>query len=824
MPLIAALMKRSAIILLSGAVIVGTASLGFAQTITVQGNKRVDPESVRGYFSGTSPEQVKEAVKALYASGQFSNVSVRRAGSNLVVTVSENNSINRVAFEGNSKVKSEQLVNELQSKSRGAYSPALVAADVERIEEIYRRNGRSAATVSSRLVDLPNGRVDVVFTIAEGDKTGVREIKFVGNEAYSTYKLTGLMQTTEMNYLSWLKTSDVYDPDRIASDEELIRRYYLKNGYADFRVVGTDARYDEGQKGYIVTITVEEGPQYRIGAVSVDSRLRDVTSDTLRPLVRLSPGDVYNGDLVEKTSEAIARDVARRGYAFSQVRPKGDRNAGARTIDVGFVVDDGPRVYIERINVRGNTRTRDYVVRREFDLTEGDAYNRLLIDRAERRLTNLGYFKKVKITNEPGSTPDRVVVNVDVEDQPTGSFSIAGGYSTTDGFLAELSVTESNFLGRGQYVRAAVSRGQNSQGFELSFTEPYFLDRRLAAGFDLFRKQTNVSSYSQYQTIVTGGTLRFGLPITDELSFSPRYSLYTTNIKIPNTSSNPYNDCTFPIAGVTPLAAADPLRANALYAANPLASAVSNCLTNGEGSLAVKEAQGSRLTSLVGYTFSYNTLDNNKNPTSGIFAEARQDFAGVGGDSKYLRSTVDARYYHEIIDDVVGFARVQGGNIYGYGGDKLRIVDNFNLGPSLVRGFAPNGIGPRDLNTADNKQASIGGTTYFGASAEVQFPLWGIPRDIGLKGAIFADAGTLFGYKGRTNFGPGACIAQNVAPAFTQGNCLNVRDSHVIRSSVGASLLWASPLGPIRFDYAFALTKDSKDVKQGFRFSGGSSF
>lgn len=818
MPFITGLLKRLVLALVVSASLVSLAPLAHAQTIVVQGNRRVDAEAVRSYFTGGSQAQVNQAVKDLYATGQFSNVSVRRDGGRIIVSVSENNSINRVVFEGNTKLKAEVLTSEVQSKSRGAYSPAAVQADVQRILEIYRRTGRAAATVTSRTVDLPNGRIDVVFTIVEGDKTGVKAINFVGNQVFSSGKLAGLMQTTEMNLLSFLKTTDVYDPDRIAADQELIRRYYLKNGYADFRVVGSDARYDAEQKGYIITITVEEGPQYHIGQVSVDSRLRDVDGNSLNGLVRLSTGDVYDGDLVEKSVDVISREVARRGYAFSQVRPKGDRDAATRTITLGFVVDDGPRVYIERINIRGNSRTRDYVIRREFDLGEGDAYNRQLVDRAEKRLNNLGYFKKVKISNEPGSSPDRIVINVDVEDQPTGSFSVSGGYSTTDGILAEVSVTESNFLGRGQYVRAAASRGQFSQGYELSFTEPYFLDRRLAAGFDLFRKQTDQSKYAQYSTIITGGTVRFGLPVTDELSFSPRYSLYNTTIKIPNTSATPFNDCTSPINGFTP---------GTPGAVTPL-SVTANCLSNGEASLAVKEAKGSQLTSLVGYTLAYNTLDSNKTPTAGIYAELKQDFAGAGGDSKFIRSTGDIRYYREIFDDIVGLVHVQGGNITGFGGNKLRIVDNFNLGPSLVRGFAPGGIGPRDFSAGIDPKTSggLGGTTYFGASLEFQFPIFGLPREIGLKGAVFADAGTLFNYNGRTNFsaGGGACVAQNVAPAFTQGTCLNVRDSHAIRSSVGASLLWASPLGPIRFDYAFALTKDKLDVKQAFRFSGGTSF
>lgn len=792
------------------------AGAALAQNIVVQGNKRVDAESIRGYFAGSDQTHINQAIKDLYASGQFSNVSVRRDGGRVVVSVVENNAINRVFFEGNSKVKTEILAGEVQSKSRGAYDPATVQADVQRVLDIYRRSGRSAATVTTRVVDVPNGRVDVIFTISEGDKTGVKTINFVGNHVFSSGKLLGLMQTTEMNFLSWLKTSDVYDPDKISSDLELIRRYYLKNGYADFRVIGSDARYDAEQKGYIITITVEEGPQYRIGSVNVESQLRGVDSDSLRPLVRFSPGDVYNGDLVEKMVDALNREVSKRGYAFSQIRPKGDRDAATQSIAIGFVVDDGPRVYIERINIRGNTRTRDYVIRREFDLSEGDAYNRVLVDRAERRLNNLGYFKKVKITNEPGSSPDRVIVNVDVEDQPTGSFAIAGGYSTTDGFLAEVSVTETNFLGRGQYVRAAVSRGQYSQGYELSFTEPYFLDRRLSAGIDLFRKQQDNSKYQNYNTIITGGTLRFGLPITDELSFAPRYSLYTSEIKIPNDTSNPYNDCTSPITGFTPGAAGSATQL----------SATSNCLTNGEASLAVKEAKGSQLTSLLGYTFAYNTLDNNKAPTDGFYVELKQDVAGLGGDAKYLRSVGDVRYYRSFFEDFVGIAHIQGGNISAFGGGQLRIIDNFNLGPSLVRGFASGGLGPRDVSTGvDTRSSGLGGTTYFGASLEVQFPIFGLPRDLGLKGAVFADAGSLFDYRGKTNFANGSpCTQQDVSPLYTQGTCVTVRDSKLVRSSVGASILWSSPLGPIRIDYAYALTKDKFDVRQGFRFSGGSAF
>ncbi|MDB5543252.1 MAG: outer membrane protein assembly complex, YaeT protein, partial [Hyphomicrobiales bacterium] len=488
----------------SGMLVAGPA---FAQAVVVKGNSRVDAETIRSYFTSTDQNGVNEGVKSLNATGLFSDVRVSRQGSTVVVTVAENNIINRVAFEGNSKLKSDQLSTEVQTRARSAYNSATVNADIERIRDIYRRGGRGDAAVTSRTVSLPNGRIDVVFTIDEGGKTGVRTINITGNNAISSYRLRNLMTTSEMNYLSWLKTSDVYDPDKIAADQELIRRYYLKNGYADFRIVSSDAVYDAAQKGWIVSIALEEGAQYRVGSVNVDSRLTDVDPASLQKVVTIKAGDVYNGDQVEKSVEALTREVAARGYAFSSARPRGDRDPTTHTISLGFVIEEGPRVYIERVNVRGNTRTREYVVRREFDLGEGDAYNRVLIDRAERRLNNLGFFKKVRVTNEPGSSPDRVVVNVDVEDQPTGSFAISGGYSTVDGIIGEVSLTESNFLGRGQYVRAALSLGQRTRGIDLSFTEPY-LWGRIAGGVDLFAKRNVNSRYSLYDTTVVGTTLR----------------------------------------------------------------------------------------------------------------------------------------------------------------------------------------------------------------------------------------------------------------------------------------------------------------------------
>lgn len=826
---IEAFRNRSYLLAAVVSAVLGFSLPSFAQDIVVVGNARGDSDVIRSYFSGTSPEEVEKGLEALRNSGRFANVSATHEKGRVVIHVSETNLINRVVFEGNSKVKTDTLTSEVRTRAHGSFNQTVVQQDIARLLEIYKRSGRAAAKITYRTVQLPNGRIDVVFTVEEGDKTGVKDIKFVGNTVYSTGRLVDLMETTEMNFLSFIKTSDVYDPDRIASDLELVRRFYLKNGYADFHVVSSDAVFDPAQGGYVITVVVEEGPQYRVSNVDVESHLPDIDPASLQPYLRLSPGDVYNGDAVEKTVESLTREIAKKGYAFSQARPRGERNPAAQTVAIRFVVDEGPRVYIERINIRGNTRTRDYVIRREFEIGEGDAYNRVLVDRAERRLNGLGFFKKVRVTNEPGSAADRVVVNVDVEDQATGNFGVSGGYSTTEGFIGEVSVSESNFLGRGQATRLSVQAGQRARGVSFSFTEPYFLDQRFSAGFDLFAKKSDAYNYSYYSTTSIGGTLRFGIPITEEISLSPRYSIYTTTISIPNDSNRPYNDCQTPLPGYTPgygyIYAPTQADLNVLY----------NCQSNGEASLAIKESVGTRLTSLVGYTLSFNSLDNFRNPKNGIHSQLSQDVAGLGGDSRYVRTTGDLRYFHEIpfVDDVVGIARVQGGNMFALGDYKMRVMDNFNLGPTLVRGFAPGGLGPRDIsNWTSSRGNSLGGSNYIGGSLEVQFPIWGLPKDIGLRGALFADAGTLWGYKGQTNFSDSLygvanlpCVYPYTAPTYGQGSCIVVSgDKAQIRSSVGASALWQSPLGPIRFDYAVVLSKAYGDITQRFRFSGGTNF
>ena len=767
-------------------VVTVSASSAYAQSaIAVEGNRRVEADTIRSYFRGQSAAQIDEGLKGLYATGLFQDVKTRQAGGRLVVTVIENPVINRVAFEGNRKAKDEQLTAEVQSKARGTLSRPMVQSDTQRIIETYRRNGRYDVRVVPKIIELSNNRVDLVFEITEGDKTGVKKLQFVGNRAYSDYRLKDVIKTSETNLLSFLKTTDVYDPDRIEADRDLLRRFYLKHGYADVRITSAMGEFDPQSKGFVVTFTIEEGDQYRFGQVDIQSNVRAVDAASVADKLRAKAGDVYNAEAVEKSVELISIDVARRGYPFANVRPRGDRDFQTRLINVVFAVEEGPRAYIERIQIRGNSRTRDYVIRREFDLSEGDPYNRALIDRAERRLKNLNYFKTVKISNEPGSSPDRVVVNVEVEEQPTGEFSVAGGYSTADGWLAEVSLGERNLLGRGQGVRGAVQYGERARGFELSFVEPYFLDYRMALGLDVFAKETNGQEFTSYDTKTVGGAVRLGFELREDLALQLRYSIYQKEL----TLQENFGGC---------------------YTAVPFVQNQPDCASIQVPSLPVRLAlkQGAELTSLIGYSLIYNTLDNNRSPTRGLRAEFKQDMAGVGGDVNFFRTTGDARFYHEVVPDYVALLRLQGGHIASWGGSDLRFAEHFQGGPNFVRGFRQNGFGPRDL-TSYTTQDAIGGTNYWAATVELQIPLYFIPKEVGIRAAIYADAGSLWSYKGPTS-------------AF--GETMTFADSKLIRTSVGAGLVWDSPFGPLRFDYAIPLTKESYDVVQEFRFGGGTRF
>ena len=563
-----------------------------------------------------------------------------------------------------------------------------------------------------------------------------------------------------------------------------------------------------------------------MATVNFESSIPSFDGSSLRSLSRVSVGSLYNTEALEKSVEEMQIEASRRGYAFAVVRPRGDRNFDNHTVSIAYAIDEGPRTYIERINVRGNTRTRDYVIRREFDISESDAYNRALVDRAERRLKNLDYFKSVKISAEPGSSSDRVVLNVDLEEKSTGDFSVSGGYSTTDGALAEVSISERNFLGRGLYAKASVTYGQYSRGGSLSFVDPYLLDYRVALGLDMFYKQQLSTSTTSYGTTTFGFSPRLGLTLREDLSLQLRYSIYQQQITLTSAYDNCNNNPSNSLLAFNPtpayiksvLGGVDPTNASSSSAYGY------GCYADGESALPVRKelAGGGTWTSMIGYTLNYNTLDNNKNPTDGLLIDFKQDFAGVGGDVRYLKTAFDTKYYTPLPADIIGLIHAQGGILNSVGGGGLRMLDQFQMGPNLVRGFASNGIGPRDITYAALGATgdALGGTKYWGASAELQMPFWFLPKEVGLKGAVYADAGSLWGYQGPTSW---AATGEVNSPSCP--NCgLQYDDSKVVRSSVGVGLVWQSPFGPLRFDYAVPLTKGRYDVIQQFKFGGGTSF
>jgi outer membrane protein insertion porin family len=747
-----------------------SASAAVASSVQVKGNQRIDADTIRAYVQVKagkpySAADIDASVKALFDTGLFSDVSIVQRGAVLVVTVAENPIVNSVNFTGNKKVKSPVLEQVTLLKPRGGLSDARLQSDVNRIKEYYSRSGRNEASVEAKLTTLPNNRVDVTFVINEGARTGVGSIIFVGNKAFTASRLTGVIQTRTTNWLSWLNKRDVYSEEKLQADQELLRRFYLQHGYADFQVLGADAQFDSARGKYVVTFTVDEGPKYKFGEVAVDSSINGVDGNSLKGFVRTRSGRVFNASEIEKSTEALTIELSRMGYVFAQVRPRGDRDYSTNTIAMTYVIDEGPRAYIERIDIRGNTKTRDYVIRREFDLAEGDAYNRVLVDRAERHLRELGFFKTVQISTEPGSAPDKVVLVVNVEDQSTGSFSVSVGVSTSDGLIGEVALEETNFLGRGQAVRVSVGGSANSRTYSLSFTDPYFLGTRVSAGFDAYRNEQKADNGRLYDSTSTGGGVRVGLPLTDNLALGLNYKFDNTNIA---------------------------------YNTNPSA----NTCTAGES--ACYFPAGTRTTSSAGYTLTYSTVDNRMDPKEGWYFKLAQDFAGLGGDAKWIRTTGDARVYAPVLpdSDIIGMLKVTGGNITGLG-SPVAASDAFFKGGETVRGFAPLGYGPRDTSGV-----AVGGKNFVAGTAEVTFPVPFLPPDFGLRAAVFADAGMLWGHDTPTGCGI-AC---------------NVQDDTSVRTSVGGSIIWASPFGQIRADFASALSKKSYDQTQFFRIGAGSSF
>ena len=757
--------------------------------IDVQGNQRVDADTIRAYVlvqpgQSFSAQDLDASLDALFDTGLFADVSIAQSGGALVVTVVENPVINEVSFEGNRQFKDDQLSAIVQSKPQTVFTRAKVQADVQQILELHRRSGRFQASVVPQTIELPNNRVNLVFEVSDGPRTRVSSINFIGNQAFGDRRLRTVIDTREAGLLSLIRSADRYDPDRLSADEERLRRFYLDRGYADFQVVSSVADLDRERNTFVITFTLDEGPRYTFGQIGIDSSIPGIDAERLQRLVRTDEGDAFSQTRIEESLEAITLELSASGYPFAQVRPRIDRNPETLTIGVTYLIDEGARTYVERIDVSGNSRTRDYVIRREFDIAEGDAYNRVLVDRAERRLRNLGYFSQVTITTVPGSAPDRVVLAVNVVEQPTGEVGFGAGYSTADGIVGDISVTERNFLGRGYHVRAAVGGGESTRTYEFSFVDPYFLGRRISAGFNVFRREYEESDFRSYDYTTTGGGVTFGLPITENFTVQVGYQAEFQEIELDEFGRR--------------------CRDYSIIGAN-LEDNVSRAICQAA-------EEGDTFVSSVLYSLIYDSLDSRTDPRNGLYARFTQEFAGVGGDVSFLRTSATGTVYRELLPqrDLVGLVKVQGGHIIGIGED-VRLLDSYFKGGETVRGFESSGFGPRDPLTED----ALGGTIYVAATAEVQFPLPALPPELGFKGAIFADAGTLFDTEA------GDLLRDVPGTNLDEGTPL---DEASIRSSVGGSILWASPLGPLRADFAHVLSSEEYDEEQFFRFGGGTRF
>jgi outer membrane protein insertion porin family len=755
------------------------ANLGTISDIKIEGLQRIEPETIYSYLllqkgDPWDPDRVDASLKALFATGLFADVKLDREGNTLVVKVVENPIINRIAFEGNSKLSDKDLNGEIQLRPRVVYTRTRVQNDVKRILDLYRRHERFAATVEPKVIQLSENRVDLVFEINEGPTTGVRSINFVGNKAFSDSALRGVVDTKESRWYRFLSNADTYDPDRLTYDRELLRKFYLAQGYADFRVVSAVAELTPDRDGFVVTFTVDEGERYKFGKIDVDIKLKDLPKETVLPLLGVQEGDWYNADAVEKSISTLTDALGNRGYAFVEIKPQITRNRDERTIDITFNVQEGPQVYVERIDIVGNVRTLDKVIRREMRLVEGDAFNTNKLQRSKERIKNLGFFKKVETTNAQGSAPDKTVVTVEVEEQSTGELSLGVGFSTTDGPLADITLRERNFLGRGQDVQIGTVVSFRSQQVNLSFTEPYFLDSNVAAGFDLFEIKTSptASFFSgatpTYQQFSYGGSLRAGYQLTENLRQTLKYTARSDDITDVQT----------------------------------------------DASLFILLQQGTHTTSSIGQVLLYDRRDNRIDPTSGWYASVGNDFAGVGFGVDYIRNKLSAGYYYPIAPGWVLSFNGEIGDIFGWGGQQVLLQDRFFVGGDNLRGFAPAGIGPRDTVSDD----ALGGNKYYVGSVSESVPL-GLPKELGLSGRIWTDFGSLWGNDQKNLvLTPSQLALENltVQPQIV--------DNPAIRISSGVGLSWASPVGPVRLDLGLPVKRESFDKTQFFRVSFGTKF
>lgn len=689
--------QSSAPLLNSGTLVAQAFTGGTVRDIRVEGAQRIETSTVRSYLTlqpgdPFDPARIDSSLKALFNTGLFSDVQLKREGEVLVVQVAENPIINRIAFEGNKRIEKANLEKEIQLRPRVVYTRTRVQSDVQRIQDIYRRQGRFAATVEPKIIQLDQNRVDLVFEINEGARTGVQGITFIGNEKFSDGTLRENIQTKETAWWRFLTSDDNYDPDRLNYDRDLLRRYYLKEGYADFRVLSAVAELNQERDAFLITFTIEEGERYKFGKIDINTSLKQLDPATLETILSTKEGDWYNAQEVENTITKLTTAVGDLQYAFVDIRPRIKRNRETQTVDITYEIAEGPRAFVDRIDITGNVRTLDKVVRREMLLSEGDPFNASKLRRSEQRIKDLGYFERVSVTTAESAAPDRTVVNVEVAEQSTGEIAIGAGFSTADGPLGDFSIRERNLLGRGQDLRLGATISGRRQEYDISFTEPYFMDRDLSAGVDIFRIRRNYQNEASFNEKNTGFALRMGFPLTERLRQRVYYQLQDTLIEeVPSTASK--------------------------Y---------------------VQEQKGERLTSLIGTELTYDARNSKLSPTDGYYIKLTSDVAGLGGSVRFLRNRLSGGYYVPLGEENwVLSTSGELGYILGMG-QKVALSDRFFIGGDTLRGFNTAGIGPRDITTGD----ALGGTRYARGSVEMSFP-FGLPEEFGLLGHAFTDVGTL---------------------------------------------------------------------------------
>lgn len=766
--------------------------------VLVEGNQRIEPATIASYLQVGpgdvfDPERIDMSIKTLFATGLFSDVQIEQRGADLVVVVSENPIINRVIFEGMSTLDEEDLEGEVQARPRSVFTPARAQADVQRILDVYRRNGRFAAQVTPQVRELDQNRVDLIFEVDEGPVTGVRDINFIGNEEFSDRRLRDAIVTSESSWWNFFSSNDNYDPDRLEYDREQLRQFYNNRGYADFRVVSAVAELTPDQRDFFITFTVEEGVRYEFGEIQIQTELNRLPESLLRAVNPIRTGTEFRGEQIEDAIDAMTYVAGSVGYANVQITPVVERDRETRKVNITFEVDEGPRTFIERIDIVGNTRTIDRVVRREMRVAEGDAFNRVLLDRSRDQVRALGYFTEVTVEDADGSQPDRSVVTVTVEEQSTGEFAFAAGYSSTESFLFDVSVTERNLRGRGQFLRLRASSSSQRQQLDLRFTEPRFMGREIAAGFDIYSLRTDFLDQSSFENQSTGIGIRTGFRIGERTNLGLTYSLVQDDTEIADIFVD--------------------------HDSNVLTPDVNQCDPVNLTRPLLCEQEGTFLTSVVGFQVNWDRRNSGINATRGFNIDISQDIAGLGGEVNYLRTEIEGGVYYGLPYGFRAMFRGSAGLITGWNGDTVRINDRFFKGGSSFRGFDVAGIGPRQLLVDDGtgevveRGDAVGGNAYAIGTFQLDVPL-PLPETFSLGSALFVDFGTL-GYLDAAN-------RQTVDLAGP--NRLIVDDSASLRVAAGVSIFWDSPFGPVQFDFAQPLQYEEYDRREQFRFSTRTNF